>query len=194
MNMRNKFISAVFILMVNVLACPEKGACTEIIMSPEMTIKIYFDAYVAQDWEVVTAYMHPALLYNLKRRIMDMVNQVSPETRRVLLRGYHARSVGELEQMPARQLYILYLKDRWEGMDAQTEMGIGKAELFFMKTKKVNPEECIVEFKSAVTLDNQSLNKVQTYHLKKYEGKWKIYNTDGLKNLDKDVAADQKPL
>jgi hypothetical protein len=51
-----------------------------------------------------------------------------------------------------------------------------------------------VEFKSTVTLDNQSHNKIQAYHLKKYDGKWKIYNTDGLKKLDKDQTLDQQYL
>jgi hypothetical protein len=194
MFMKKVLIFSVFVLMVQSLACPGKGACTETLMSPEMTIKIYFDAYVAQDWEVVTEYMHPVLLQSLKKRIIDMVQEVSASTRRVLLREYHARSMGELEQMPARQLYVLYLMDRWEGMDAQTEMGIGSSELFFIKTSFIRPDECVVEFKSSVTLENKSQDKIQAFQLKKYQGKWKIYNTDGLKKLNKDIAAERKIL
>jgi hypothetical protein len=102
--------------------------------------------------------------------------------------------MGELEQKPARQLYVLFLMNRWKGMDAQSEMGIGSAELFFIKTTPINSEECLVEFKSSANLDNQSHNKIQAYHLKKHDGKWKIYNTDGLKQLDKKIFPDQKVL
>ena len=124
--------------IIQTLVMAGEGACTDKVMSPQMAIKIYFDAYVAQDWEVVTEYMHPALLQSLKQRIIDMVREVSPRTRRVLMHEYQARSMGELEQKPARQLYMLYLMNRWKGMDAQSEMGIGSAELFFIKSTSFN--------------------------------------------------------
>jgi hypothetical protein len=192
--MRKNLIPGILLMIIQALVCVGEVLCAETAMSPQMALKIYFDAYIAQDWEVVTEYMHPALLQSLKKRIIEMVKEVSVDTQRVLLGKYHARSMGELEQTPARQLYVLYLMNRWEGMDAQTEMGIGSAELFFIKTTQIKPDECLVEFKSSVTLDNQSHNKIQAYHLKKYQGKWKIYSTDGLKKLDDDIAADQEVL
>jgi hypothetical protein len=192
--MRKKLIPGIFLLMIQVFAVAIGDACASTGINPQMTVKIYFDAYVAQDWEVVTEYMHPVLLQNLKKRIIDMVQEVNPSTRRVLLREYQARSMEELEQKPARQLYVLYLMNRWKGMDAQSEMGIGSAELFFIKTTPINSEECLVEFKSSANLDNQSHNKIQVYHLKKHGEKWKIYNTDGLKKLDKDNSTNQEYL
>lgn len=192
--MRNKFIPGVFLMMIQALVCARGDACASTGINPQMTLKIYFDAYVAQDWEVVTEYMHPVLLQNLKKRIIEMVQEVKPNTRQVLLRKYQARSMGELEQKPARQLYVLYLMNRWEGLDAQSEAGVGSAELFFIKTTPINSEECLVEFKSSANLDNQSHNKIQAYHLKKHEEKWKIYNTDGLKQLNKKILPDQEVL
>jgi hypothetical protein len=192
--MRNKFIPGVFLMMIQALVCVRGDACASTGINPQMTVKIYFDAYVAQDWEVVTEYMHPVLLQNLKKRIIEMVQEVKPNTRLVLLRKYQARSMGELEQKPARQLYVLYLMNRWEGLDAQSETGIGSTEMFFIKTTPINSEECLVEFKSSANLDNQSHNKIQVYHLKKHDEKWKIYNTDGLKQLDKKMLPDQEVL
>ena len=192
--MKKKFISIILLLIIRALVCAGDGICAETVISPQMAVKIYFEAYVAQDWEVATEYLHPELLQHLKMRIIDMVEEVSVSTRKRLLRDYHARSIGDLERMPSRQLYILYLQNRWEGLDAQSAMGLGSADLFFIKTTSINNEECLVEFKSSVIQDNQSHNKIQAYHLKKYGGRWKIYNTEGLKKLDKDMPATPKVL
>ena len=48
----------------------------------------------------------------------------------------------------------------------------------------INMDECMVEFKTSVSEQKQLFDKIGTYHLKKYKGKWKIYNTEGLKELD----------
>ncbi len=186
--MGNKIVLGVVLGMFSAIMYPQTAFCVKIVMSPEMTIKIYFDAYAAQDWEVVTEYMHPELLQRLKRRIVEMVEAVSPRTRNIFLREYQAQSLEALRQKPARQLFILYLMNRWKDLDAQTELGMGNAQLDFIKTTFIHPEECLVEFKSSVNLDSGAYNKIQVFHLKKYDEKWRIYSTDGLKNLDKELS------
>jgi hypothetical protein len=180
--------------MIQALVFSRGGLCTETVISPQMVARIYFDAYVAQDWEVVTEYMHPVLLQNLKTRIIKMLQEVSVNTRRLLLRKYQAQSIGELERMPARQLYILYLMDRWAGLDGQPLSNLENADFYFIETVKINNEECLVEFKTSIAMGNQSYNKVQIYHMKKYDEKWKIYNTEGLKRLDNEMPSEQKIL
>jgi hypothetical protein len=192
--MRKRLISCIFLLMIQALVFSMAGLCTEIVISPQMVARIYFDAYVAQDWEVVTEYMHPVLLQNLKTRIIEMLQEVSVNTRRMLLRKYQAQSIGEIEQMPARQLYILYLMDRWEGLDDQPLSNLENAEFYFIETVKINNEECLVEFKTSMAMGNQSYNKVQIYHMKKYDGKWKIYDTEGLKKLNTEMPSEQEIL
>jgi hypothetical protein len=192
--LKKKIIPGLFWLMIQTLVFAGDGVCTEIIISPEMAARIYFDAYVAQDWEVVTEYMHPDLLQNLKRRIIEMVKEVSVDTRRVLLREYQARSMAALEQMPARPLYILYLKNRWKGIETHSLSMLEKTEFIFIGTVRITHEECLVEFKTSVVREDQLFNKVQVYHMKKYEGKWKIYDTEGLKRMDTDMPSDLEVL
>ncbi len=189
-----KIIPGIFLLMIQALVFCRDGICAETVISPQMAVKIYFDAYVAQDWEVVTEYMHPDLLQSLKSRIIAMIREVSADTRELLLRAYKARSVDDLEWMPARPLYILYLKYRWEGMDAHAVSALQSTEFEFMEAVKISAEECLVKFKTSVTIENHTYNKIQVYHMKKFDEKWKIYDTEGLKELDTDMPSDIEVL
>ncbi len=192
--MEKKVIPGLFLLIIQMLVFAGDGVCTETIVSPEMAAKIYFDAYAAQDWEVVSEYMHPDLLQNLKRRIIEMVKEVSAETRRVLLREYQAPSMEALEQMPARPLYILYLRNRWKGIETRSLSMMERTEFVYIGTARITHEECLVEFKTSVVQGDQLFEKVQVYHMKKYEGKWKIYDTEGLKGLNTDMPSDLEVL
>jgi len=192
--MRRQFIPIVILMIILTVTSAVEGECTETLISPKMAVQIYFDAYVAQDWEVVTEYMHPELLQSLKYRIIEMIQKVSPATRRRLMMDYQVRSLGELKLMPSRQLYVLYLQNRWEWLDDQSVEGIGNTEISFIKTTRISNEECLVDFKTSVSRDNQSYDKLQSYHMKKYNGRWKIFNTEGLKKLDKKTVQDRDIL
>lgn len=192
--MIKKFIRIILLLMAQAMMCVGDDPYAQTIFSPEMTVKAYFDAYIAQDWEACTEYIHPEMLERLHGRIIDMVEEVSWFTRNLLLGEYHVRSVDELKAMPPRQLYIMYLQNRWNGLDSETSQMLATTQLFVIKTKRVNDHECQVEFKTTVTEDNQTYNKVEAYRLKRFDGQWKIFDTEGLKKLDNQKPTAQKQL
>jgi hypothetical protein len=172
----------------------DKHTTPDNILSPEITVKNYFQAYIDQDWEACTAYLHPAMLQKLHDRIIDMVDEVSFVTRDALLKQYHVRSVSELRAIPPRQLYIIYLQNRWDGLDSKTIEELNATKLSFAWTKRINNDECRVDCTSTATIKGQTYNKVETYYLKKYQDRWKIYSTEGLKKLDQQSRPERTKL
>jgi len=181
-SMKKRIIKIALSLIALAVIFAGESSHAETILGPDITVKIYFDAYVAQDWEVCTAYLHPEFLENLKTSIIDMLLEISDKRRKDMLSQFHAQSIEELDKMPSRQMYILYLQYRWRALDAVSG-GLDNAELSFINTRKISSDECIVEFKSSVKQGHQLFSKVEIYYLKKDEGRWKIYNTDGFKKL-----------
>lgn len=188
------FSRIIFLISFQTIICAGNIFGADNILSPEVTVKNYVDAYIAQDWEACTGYLHPEMLQKLHNRIIDMFDEVSTFTRDKLLKQYRVRSVRELQAIPPRHLYILYLKNRWDGLDSQSVEDLSTTKLSVIKTIRINNDECQVECKSTVTINNQTYDKVEAYYLKKYQDRWKIYSTEGLRKLDKQMLPEQKTL